>query len=210
MIPPHPSSARGRGENELNRMKYARASRFFPISLVLLTAAMGLWLEHVSRLGQFGRHLNALQPEHQAEDVVATSFDKQGFIEQRLLAQRLWRYPEQDLLYFFRSHTQVYQEGTLDYSVDAVNGYYDVKLKQVFFDRHVRLIKPAHEQTPMTIIDTSAMQLDTVKRYALSAKPVLVHYGDSVAQAIGFDYSAGSGILNLFSDVKVTWVPSPK
>jgi lipopolysaccharide export system protein LptC len=182
-----------------------RANRLFPVVLVIVMALMTLWLDQVSRLGSFGRELDPAKPEYVSEQVIATRFDPQGRVEQRLVADRLWQYPKQHDLHFNNGFLQVFQGPTLDYAVNAETGHFNTQSKQAFFDRHVHLRKPASAQQPETTLDTSAMSLDTVKRYASSQMPVAVHYGNSTANSTGFNYDYSTGIVNLLSFARVTY-----
>lgn len=183
-----------------------RANRLFPVVLILLMALMTLWLDQVSRLGNFGRELDPDKPEYVSEQVTATRFDKQGRIEQRLIADRLWQYPQQHDLFFDNAFVRVFQLGALDYAVTAETGHYNTKSKQAFFDRHVHMMKPAGAAQPETTLDTTAMSLDSVKRVASSQMPVTIHYGNSTANSTGFNYDYTAGTVNLLSFARVTYV----
>jgi len=187
-------------------MMIQRANRLFPVALVILMALMTLWLDQVSRLGSFGRELDPDKPEYVSEKVTATRFDLQGRIQQRLIADRLWQYPQQHDLYFDNGFVRVFKNGVLDYAVTAETGHYNTQTKQAFFDRRVHLLKPAVATEPETTLDTSAMSLDAVKHYASSQMPVQIHYGNSTANSTGFNYDYNAGTLNLLSFARVTYV----
>jgi lipopolysaccharide export system protein LptC len=183
-----------------------RANRLFPVVLVVLMALMTLWLDQVSRLDSFGRDLDPDKPEYVSEQVTATRFDKQGKIEQRLIADRLWQYPQQHNLFFDNGFVRVFQQGALDYAVTAETGHYNTQTKQAYFDRHVHMMKPGSTTQPETTLDTTAMSLDSVKRQASSQMPVTIHYGNSTANSTGFNYDYNAGTLNLLSFARVTYV----
>lgn len=183
-----------------------RANRLFPVILIALMALMTLWLNEVSQLGSFGRDLNPDQPEYIAEGVIATQFDAKGRIQQRLVADKLWRYPQQHDVFFENAYVRMFKEDALDYAVTAETGHYNTENRQAFFDRRVHLLKPASAQQLETTLDTTAMSLDTVKRTASSQTPVTIHYGNSIANSTGFTYDYNAGRLNLLSFAKVTYV----
>jgi lipopolysaccharide export system protein LptC len=184
----------------------ARSNRLFPIILVLLMALMTLWLDQISRLGSFGRDLNPSKPEYVSETVTATRFDQQGRILQRLTADKLWQFPNKNDLYFENGDVHVYQQGALDYSIQGRSGYYNTRSRQAYFDSVAHLFKPATGTQPEIDILTSKLSVDTVKRYASAPSPTTMRYGKSVANSVGFNYDYNSGVVNLLSSARVTYV----
>lgn len=184
----------------------ARTNRLFPVILVLLMALLTIWLDQISRLGQFGRDLNPAKPEFVSEKVTATRFDAQGRVQQRLTADKLWQYPNQHNMFFEQGDVHVFQQGALDYRVRARTGWYNTRSKQAYFDQDANLFKPATGTQPEVEILTSALSLDTVKRYASSPRPSTMHYGKSVANSVGFNYDYNSGVVNLLASARVTYV----
>jgi lipopolysaccharide export system protein LptC len=183
-----------------------RANRLFPIVLVVLMALMTLWLDQISQVGAFGQDLNPDRPEYTSEHVVATRFDTQGRIEQRMEATRMWQYPQQHDMFFDNGVVNVYRNSALDYMLTAETGHYNTESKQAFFDRRVHMLKPATAQQQATTVDTTAMSMDTVKRFASSQMPVTIHYGNSVATGTGFNYDYNAGLFNLLSFARVVYV----
>jgi lipopolysaccharide export system protein LptC len=183
-----------------------RANRLFPIALVVLMGSMTLWLDQISQLTDFGRKPNPDKPEYISEQVVATRFDKLGRIEQRLVADRLWQFPNSNALHFSDAYLRVFQNGAPDLSLTAPSGYYDTSSKQAYFDHEVHMTKAATAAQPETLLDSSMMSVDTVKRYANSAMPTVIHYGPSVAHTTGFTYDYAAGQLNMLSFAKATYV----
>lgn len=184
----------------------ARSNRLFPVILVLLMALMTIWLDQISRLTRLGRDLNPSKPEFVALQVTATRFDRQGRIQQHLTADKLWQYPNQHDLYFEHGEVHVYKLGALDYRVQAQTGRYNTRSKQGYFDSETHLYKPAEGTQPEITIQTSALSLDTLKRYASSPRPTTMHYGQSVANSVGFNYDYNTGVINLLSSARVTYV----
>lgn len=182
-----------------------RTNRLFPVVLVLLMALMTIWLDQVSRLGSFGRDLDPNRPEYVSEKVVATRFDRQGQIQQRLIADRMWQFPKQHDMHFANGQIRAYANGTLDYSIDASTGFYNTRSKQAYFERNVRMFKPATGQEPATTLVSSEMSVDTVRRLASSQRPSTMYYGNSVASSTGFTYDYNAGVVNLLSFAKVIY-----
>ncbi|MBV8048653.1 MAG: LPS export ABC transporter periplasmic protein LptC [Paludibacterium sp.] len=187
-------------------MRLGRPARLFPIALVLLMALLTIWLDQVSKLGSFGRDLDPSRPEFVSEEVDATRFDIQGRVEQRMVADKLWQYPNQNDLYFANGTIDLFRDGQQDYMLSAESGRYNTQTRIAFFDRKAHLLKPAAAGQPEVTLDSSAMTVDTARRYASSKQPTIIHYGDSVANATGFNYDYNAGVVNLLSSARATYV----
>ncbi|WP_028537025.1 LPS export ABC transporter periplasmic protein LptC [Paludibacterium yongneupense] len=182
-----------------------RGNRWFPIVLVLLMAILTVWLDQVSRLGDSSRDLSPSKPEFVADAVVATRFDLNGKVLERMTADRMWQYPNQHDLFYDTGYLQSFQDGALLYTVQAETGRYNTRTRLAFFDKRVNMIKEPLAGQPLTTMVTTAMTLDTDKRYASSQTPVTVHYGNSTADAVGFNYDNRAGLLHLLSKARVTY-----
>ncbi|TDR81606.1 LPS export ABC transporter periplasmic protein LptC [Paludibacterium purpuratum] len=187
-------------------MKIGRSARLFPIALVALMALLTIWLDQVSKLGSFGRELDPSRPEYVSEHVLSTRFDTQGRVQQRMVADKLWQYPNQNDLYFVKTTIDVFQTGQPDYTLVAETGRYNTRTRVAYFDHKAHLQKPPAAGQPAMTLDSSAMTVDTVRRYASSAMPTTVHYGNSVANSTGFNYDYKTGVVNLLSFAKATYV----
>ncbi|AUH50211.1 LPS export ABC transporter periplasmic protein LptC [Chromobacterium sp. ATCC 53434] len=186
-------------------MKLLRSHRLFPILLIGLTALLTVWLDQISRWDSHRRDLDPDKPEYVAESMVATRYDKQGLLLDKLIASRMWQYPGKPDAYFENPDLYQYQQGTLQYRVIGESGRYNNKNQQAFFDKKVVLIKPADSKQPETRLESSAMFVDTGKRYASSKAPSVIHHGNSVANSIGFTYQEPLGLLHLLSTTKITY-----
>ncbi|BEV73593.1 LPS export ABC transporter periplasmic protein LptC [Paludibacterium sp. THUN1379] len=187
-------------------MKSGHWTRLFPVALVALTALLTIWLDQVSKLGSFGHDLDPSQPEYVAEKIDATRFDEQGRVLQHMIADRLWQYPNQRELYFNQGNIALFKDGQLDYTLIADNGRYNTESRVAFLEHKAHLQKPAVAGQPPMTLDSSAMTVDTVRHYASSPMPTTVHYGSSVANSTGFNYDQKTGIVNMLSYAKATYV----
>ena len=186
-------------------MRLLRSHRLFPVLLIGLTAMLTLWLDQISRWDTRHRELDPDKPEYVAENLVATHFDLQGKIADRLIASRMWQYPSKPDAYFENPDLYQYQQGTLQYHVFGETGRYNNKNQQAFFDKKVTLIKPADSTQPETRLESSVMLVDSAKHVASTKAPSVVYHGKSVAHSIGFVYQQPLGLLNLLSTTKIIY-----
>jgi lipopolysaccharide export system protein LptC len=182
-----------------------RGNRWFPIVLVVLMSILTVWLDQVSRLGDMSRDLNPAKPEFIADKVIATRFDTNGKVLERMTADRMWQYPNQHDLFYDTGFLQSFRDGVLQYTVQAEIGRYNTRTRLAFFDRQVTMREEPAAGQPLTTLYTTALTLETDKRYASSQAPVTVHYGNSTADAVGFNYDNRAGLLHLLSKARVTY-----
>ncbi|KJH66758.1 LPS export ABC transporter periplasmic protein LptC [Chromobacterium violaceum] len=187
-------------------IKLLRSHRLFPVLLVGLTALLTVWLDQISRWDSRHRELDPDKPEYVAENLVATRYDKQGMLMDKLIATRMWQYPGKPDAYFENPDLYQYQQGALQYHVTGETGRYNNKSQQAYFDKKVVLIKPADSKQPETRLVSSAMFVDTGKHFASSKAPSVIYQGNSVANSIGFSYQESLGLLNLYSKTKIVYV----
>ncbi|KIA80085.1 hypothetical protein QR66_12360 [Chromobacterium piscinae] len=186
-------------------MRLLRSHRLFPVLLIGLTAMLTLWLDQVSRWDTRHRELDPDKPEYVAEDLIATRYDEHGKMLDKLIASRMWQYPGKPEAFFEKPDLYQYDAGVLQYHVIGETGRYNKKNQQAFFDKKVLLIKPADSKQPETRLQSSAMFVDTGKRYASSQSPSVITQGNSVAHSIGFTYQEPQGLLNLLSTTKIIY-----
>lgn len=182
-----------------------RSHRLFPILLVLITGLLTVWLDAVSRWQPNKRELDPNKPEVVADNVMATRFDPKGMLQEKLIASRMWQYPDRTESYFEAPDLQSYKNGTLAYHAIGESGRYNSKTKQVLFDKKVTLIQPATSAQQETRVLSSNMRIDTVRHIAQSAALTHFYYGKSTGSAVGFIYEQQAGQLQLLSNAKVTY-----
>jgi lipopolysaccharide export system protein LptC len=182
-----------------------RSHRLFPILLVLITGLLTVWLDAVSRWQPNKRELDPNKPEVVAENVMATRFDPKGMLQEKLIASRMWQYPDRTESYFEAPDLQSYKNGALAYHAIGESGRYNSKTKQVLFDKKVTLIQPATSHAA----GNPRTQQQYAYRHRTPYRPVctLTHfyYGKSSGSAVGFIYEQQAGQLQLLSNAKVTY-----
>lgn len=182
-----------------------RSHRLFPILLVLITGLLTVWLDTVSRWEPSKRELDPNKPEVVVDGVVATRYDPKGMLQEKMIASRMWQYPDRTESYFETPDLQSYKNGVLAYHAIGESGRYNSKTRQALFDKKVTLIQPASTAQPETRVVSSNMRIDTVRHVAQSATLTHFYYGKSSGSAVGFIYEQQTGQLQLLSNAKVTY-----
>ncbi|GGY02643.1 LPS export ABC transporter periplasmic protein LptC [Paludibacterium paludis] len=179
--------------------------KLFPVLLIVLMALLTFWLDQVSSITTIVRDLNPNRPEFSASGLTATRFDEHGQLYERLVAERAWQFPKQHDVYFDKGVLTLYRAGATDSVVKAETGHYNPRTRQGFFDRKVRMDKPAGAEGPASSVDTSAMSLDGDKGLLRSNRYVEMHHGNSVATGVGFTYDYRNKQLHLLSNARITY-----
>lgn len=179
--------------------------KLFPFLLILLMGLLTFWLDQVSQIPIFSRDLNPERPEFVANGLTATRFDVQGKLHERLTADKAWQFPKQHDVYFDNGLLTMFRSGVLDSTLKSETGHYNPRTRQGFFDRRVRMDKPATAEQPATSLETTAMTLDGQNNIVRSATPVEIHHGTSVANSVGFTYDYRNKQVHLLSNVRILY-----
>lgn len=182
-----------------------RAARLFPLSLVALMAGISFWLDSVSRIDEAEKPLDPNKPEYVAEGVTAKRFDAQGFLQEHMVAKKIWQFPNNDNIYLDTPDIDVYELGILKYQLESKTGRYNNETKKAYFEKEVVMKKQPEAAHPEVQIVTSKLHVDTATGVAESKEKVDFSYGDSTGSAVGFLYNQKTGFLNLNSRVSATY-----
>lgn len=182
-----------------------RSHRLFPILLIVLTALLTLWLDTVSRWSPTKHELDPNKPEVVVNGVIASHYDPQGKLQEKLIASRMWQYPDRTESYFEQPDLRSYKNGILAYQAIGETGRYNNQSKVALFDRKATLIQPATTSQPASRIEGSNMRIDTVRHIASSSELTHFYHGNSTGSALGFTYEQQAGLLHLLSNAKVTY-----
>ncbi|AXK38236.1 LPS export ABC transporter periplasmic protein LptC [Crenobacter cavernae] len=183
-----------------------RPHRLFPIALVGLMAMLAFWLDQISRWSPSGKELDPSRPEYTVEDFSATRFDAQGRIQERLVAKQGWQFPKQPDLHLREAVLDNYQAGALAYRAAGAIARYNRQDGIAFLEQKAHFFKPGVAGQPDTHVYGSRITINTRTRVASAKTPVEIHYGESIANAIGFEYQQQKGLLRLLSHARVKYV----
>lgn len=184
-----------------------RLHRLFPLALAILMGILTIWLDEITRPDPHGKGLRQDKPEYQLEGFNSTRYAPDGKISEQLTAGSAWKYPNQSEVFARAVELKDYDRGALAYDVTGQSAYYNPDTRIVVFERQVDMLQPASQGRSETRVHTSALTLNTVQRTAVSPAPVRIEYGKSTVSGTGFNYNQHTGVLQLFSNAKATYVP---
>jgi lipopolysaccharide export system protein LptC len=175
--------------------------------IAVLMGVLTIWLDEITRPSPHGKGLRQDKPEYQVESFNSTRYAPDGRISEQLSAASAWKYPGRPEVFARTVDLKDYDQGALAYNVTGESARYNPDTRIVVFELRVDLFQPAGKEKAETRVHTSALTLNTVQHTAVSPAPVRIEYGKSTVSGVGFSYNQHTGILQLFSKAKATYVP---
>lgn len=183
-------------------MIHMRANWLFPLVLALILGGLSAWLEQISEIKIEDKALDATKPQYTITRMSAKHFDIKGNLTENLNAYSAWQLPDQKNIFLKDAFLRLFENGQIQYSVEAKQARYHIDSKQVFFEQGVILNKSADANHPAAEVKTNFLTVDTNAQTAQTSSPINFHYGDSEGSAIGMFYNHKSGKLDLPAKVK--------
>lgn len=184
-----------------------RFHRLFPLALAILMGMLTIWLNEITRPAQHNQVVRNDRPEYEVEGFNAKRYTVTGKVSDQLTAGQAWKFPNNPEVYSKNATLNVYDQGQLSYNVVGKTARYNPQTRIVVFEHQVDLFQPPTAKRQATHARTSAMTVDTEKHTAASQTPVHIEYGKSTASGVGFTYDQRSGVFQLLSHAKATYVP---
>lgn len=178
--------------------------RLFPVLLALILGGLTLFLEQLIALLPLGNApKNPATVEYQVENFTASMYAPDGKLYRRVNGQRLWQFPDQDEIHIQQPHFFQYNGDHLLGEIIGSTARYDRRKEEAWFDGPVQLIRHPSADKPRATLDSSQLQIDTVRRFARSSANTVYREGSSVIQSRGFSYDDIHQKLLLNARVKV-------
>lgn len=181
-----------------------RATRAFPLLLLILLAGLALVLNRMTELPYFSPNVAQRDPDLVIQRFVATEYGIDGQPRYRLNAVQMRHYPDEHAeLSAARLHRT--ETGSAPMTVSADTARMDQKGNQLLLQDNVQVQTEAYgKQAPMTL-RTSSMQLDTKTGAAKSDAPAVVESNGDVLRTVGFDYDHEQAHLKLRAKVSIDY-----
>lgn len=178
------------------------------ISLLLMVA---IGLSSWSLLSSHGKQpveMNPLKPDAFMEDVVATTFNKQGKPSLMLVTPKMIHYPNHDMTKILLPKVTIYRQSPNPWLINSNYATASQGINQILFQDHVVIFHPADKDDPTTTMKTSALTVFPNKQIAETDQPVVITQPNTTIQAIGMLADLNIGIVKLLSQAKGIYVPS--
>ncbi|MFA4970224.1 MAG: LPS export ABC transporter periplasmic protein LptC [Sulfuritalea sp.] len=172
-----------------------RTASLFPLVMLLLLAALTLWLNRVIQ-ADTPRGPQRHDPDYWVERFEVRRFDIDGKLQHTLVAARLLHYPDDDTTVVTTPHITYHQQPPSE--VSARTGYIGRDGKQVDLVDEVRVIRHgATGDSPPTVLETRTLKVFPDDERGTTNDPVVITQGKSVMRGTGLDIDNRSGITVL-------------
>ena len=185
-------------------MQKWRYGLLFPLVLAAVLGGLSAWLDRISEVTVEEVALNPKEPQYSMAGIAGRRFDNEGLLREQLDAEAAWQLPKSTEVVFRRPEMKMYHQGVKIYQINGNEARYDTETRQALFERQVVLHKEAGDGRPAGKLTAERITVDTVKKTAVSDRPVQFSYGLSHGSAGGFSYNEEQGLLLLPSRVKAT------
>jgi lipopolysaccharide export system protein LptC len=183
-----------------------RADHMLPLVLMLLLAAMTLWLRQLIETPQ---SREAAPPDHEPVAIVdrftVTQLDPHGAPDYRLTARRMEHFADDNTTVLTAPQftkreqdstlTVMARRGTVEHDYRLARFYDDVRLSRTPVGEGAKSAEPLHAQTEY-------LEVIPDQDVAKTDQPVTITQGQSTLSGVGMEYNRRTGRLRLQSDVK--------
>jgi len=172
-----------------------RAASLFPLVMLLLLAALTLWLNRIIQ-GDNPRGPQRHDPDYSVERFEVRRFDIEGKLQHTLTAAKLLHYPDDDTTVVTTPHITYHQQPPTE--VSARMGYIGRDGKEVDLVDEVRIIRHgATGDSPPTVLETRTLKVFPDAERGTTNDAVVISQGKSVMRGTGLDIDNRSGITVL-------------
>jgi lipopolysaccharide export system protein LptC len=180
----------------------SRLNHLLPIALMLLLAAMTLWLRFAIEtppVGESGK--NRHDPDAIGNNVTITRMDALGNAQYRVFAKRMVHFPDNDSMELSAPRF-VRKDATSDLTVTAGRGVVNQETQDARFNDNVELVRRPTRGADVLTIRTQYMQVLMDREVARTDRNVAIVNGASTLTGTGMEYEKKTGRLSLQSGVK--------
>lgn len=174
----------------------------FPLALVALLAALTFWLERAVNPED---PVRKAQKRHDPDSIVSQidvrHFDAGGGLKQRLLADLITHYPDDDSTWITKPQLTYFmgQQATRMFANTAQASHDN---KQLYLHGDVRLITPPKQSRPETILRTESLTVFPDDQIAQGNSRTTISQGDNIVSGDSIHYDGKTSIIILSGRVK--------
>lgn len=182
----------------------------FPLTLVALLAAMTFWLERAANPQDPVRKAQKRHdPDFIVSEINIRHFGAAGEQKQSLLAATMTHYPDDDSTHITEPRL-TYYKGRQNTRMSAATARFTQDNKKLFLHGDVRLVKPAFQGLPATVMQTEALTVFPEQDIAQGTARVTITRGKSVVSGDSIQYNGNTSIAVLSGRVRGTFYRAKK
>ncbi len=180
----------------------SRAVHLLPIVLMLLLAALTLWLRQAIEGPTFldpgtRRH----DPDAIIENFTITRMDEKGIPQYRLSAKRMFHFADDDSTELIAPHFVKRSEGS-DVTVTSERGRVTRDYEEAFFHGNVEMVRVGTREAPEMKVRSEYLHVLSKKDLILSDRLVTILEGSSTISGTGMEYNRRTRQFALYARVK--------
>lgn len=182
--------------------------RIFAVIALIGLAALSAWLlETVKSEREPIAKARPHTPDYTLENFTASAMDIRGKLHDRLQAQIMLHYPDDDSSELTKPHIELYRQDAPPWRVDAEKGWVYSKGELVLLQDDVFIERDAVSKDGPLHIVTRDVRVRPKDKYAETDQPVAILQGTARIDAVGMRAYFQEGRLELLSAVRGKYDP---
>jgi len=183
---------------------YGRHTIVFPLAVLLLMAAITLWIERTVKAPQHHpasavRH----DPDYIVSNFMTTKTDIQGNIQYVLNAAEMKHFPDDDTTHLVQPHLEQYTAGKPSTQIESQEGLVSSDGENVQFIGNVRVVRQASADRGELVVRTQFLNVNPNTEIATTDRPVVITEAPKTeVHAIGMIYDKKKRTVHLLSKVR--------
>lgn len=179
-----------------------RAASLFPLTMLVLLAALTFWLNQVIQ-GDNQRGPLRHDPDYWVERFQVRRFDVDGKLQHTVIADKLVHHPDDDTTIITAPHIVYHHEPPTE--IHARMAYVGRDGKEIDLVDDVRVIRRGDtDDAPASVLEAKTLKIFPDAEKGHTKDPVVITQGKSVLRGTGLDIDSRSGITVLHGRVTGT------
>ena len=189
-----------------------RLSSLFPIALLLIVAAVTVWLDRQVQPPDRGRDGKARHdPDYVVDGFSATRFGPDGTARYTLSARRMVHYPDDDTTFLETPKLVSFANRSAVVTTTSKTALLSGDGENAYLIDDVILIRSAYADKAELKVETSYLHVVPNLDIAKTDKPVQISDLHTRTTAVGLEFNNQTRVLKLLSNVRGTYeIPAPR
>ncbi|MBX9811784.1 MAG: LPS export ABC transporter periplasmic protein LptC [Burkholderiales bacterium] len=180
-----------------------RLTRWFPLLLLAILAALTFWLDRAVQPPAGKRDGSTRHdPDYIVEKLSALRMAPDGGIKHTLFAEKMIHYPDDDSTYLQSPKFVSYASGKTPMTITAREALVSKNGENVYFQNDVRVTRAPYDDKSELVMQTSYLHVIPDDNIAKTDRPVTITDANTVVNAIGLELNGETRILKLKSRVR--------
>ena len=180
-----------------------RIATWFPLLILAVLAAVTFWLDRTITYSDLAR-INAARhdPDYIVAGLTATSLDTRGEVKQRLTAEEMRHFPDNDTTNLTKPRFMNFTPNRPSITVTSETAKLSGDGKDIHFYDNVNVVRAAFAPRPELTLTTSYLHVTPDTNLAVTDRPVRIQDAYTVVDANGLELNGATRVLKLGGRVK--------